>query len=390
MYQSVASELLSEIVAIRRDIHMYPELGFEEHRTTSVVADYLSKLPGFEVYRDITPTGVVGVLNGERTSYGVALRADIDALPIVEESGVPYSSRNTGIMHACGHDGHTAALLGAARVLSEQRDAIPGRVILIFQPAEEQLGGAREMCRAGVIERFGIKAIFGLHGWPGEPFGSVCVAEREAMAASDPLVIEIEGKGAHASMPHLSFDPIAAGADIVRTLLALPVRRHDPKVPSVLSFGAFHAGTKGNVIPDRASLLGTLRTLTPDVREYMMTLVEQTIRHVVALHGCTAKVRMEGGYPPVINTPAEVALVQNVAEKLVSKSGCSFQYPPVLAGEDFAYYLEKVPGAFYFLGLGDTSPLHNSHFDFEEKVLPLAVNMHATLALEWWRKASLS
>lgn len=373
----IPKPLLDSLTSLRQDLHAHPELGFQEVRTSTIVADYLRRLPHLEVHTGVAKTGVVGVLRTGRPGRCIALRADMDALPIEELGTHPYRSQNLGVMHACGHDGHTAALLGAATVLSAHLEKMVGSVVFLFQPAEERLAGARHMCEEGVLERFGVDAIYGMHGWPQIAEGTVCVAERAAMAASDGFTIELRGRGVHASSPHLGDDPFYALGHLLLALQSIPSRMIDARESVVVSIGAIHGGTLGNIIPETVTIRGTVRTLFPEVRERALALVEKVIQGITSTFNITATFDCSGGYPPVVNGPEERNIVLEAGRAL---GEVNYPSPPVMAGEDFSFYLQRVPGAFWFLGLGESVPLHAPTFDFNDSVLEKAVAMHCEIA----------
>lgn len=379
----VSSDILARAIHIRHQLHSYPELGFEEYKTSELIAKELAALPGFSIHRDILPTAVIGILNEERSEKGVALRADIDALPIIEKTNLPYASRRKGFMHACGHDGHTAALLGAAVVLSEKRAEIPHRVIFVFQPAEESLGGARKLVNKDIISTYGIAAIFGFHGWPGTEVNKILSRTGPFMASADPIEVIINGTMCHASMPSRGADPILAGAMVVQHLISIPNRQLSLEEPSILSIGVFQAGNRGNIIPETSMIKGTLRTFSSTQRLRAHELIRQSVECITKAHNCTATLGPFEGYPVLKNTPKEVALLKKSASAIKGRPMDDFHSTPVHASEDFSFYLQKVPGAFWFLGLGETAPLHNELFDFNDTVLETAIRMHVETASTW-------
>lgn len=373
----IPKPLLHTLINIRRDLHAHPELGFKETRTSHIIAQSLRALPNIEVHTGVADTGVVAVLRTGRPGRCIALRADIDALPIDEASELPYRSTHPGVMHACGHDGHTAALLGAATILSGHADQLSGNVVFLFQPAEEQFAGAKHVCDEGVLERFEIEAIYGMHGWPGVPQGTVCVAEDAAMAASDGFTLKLRGKGVHASTPHLGTDPFYALGHLLLAIQAIPSRMTDARESVVISVGAIHGGSVGNIIPENVTVHGTVRTLFPEIRQRTLALVEKVVQGVAQTFDVGVSFDHGGGYPPVVNTARERNIVVLAAEQMGS---LNYPYPPVLAGEDFSFYLERIPGAFWFIGLGDRAPLHAPNFDFNDAVLERAITMHCQIA----------
>jgi amidohydrolase len=371
--------LVEKIKTIRQDLHKHPELGFEEFRTSTLVANYLRKLPNVEVHTGIGKTGVIGVLKSESPGPCIALRADMDALPIEETNEVPYRSTSSGIMHACGHDGHTAALLGAATLLAENKSCFSGQVVFVFQPAEEGLGGAKVVCNTGILESLKVKSIFGLHGWPGVEAGVVCVSENSTMAASDGFFLTISGSGVHASTPHLGKDPFYVLGHLILGLQGIPSRIIDAQESVVISIGSVHGGTMGNIIPETVTVRGTIRTLKHSVRTDVLSAMKEMVSGMATTFGVSISIDCSNGYPPVINTSNERDVVRRAATTL---GDLLYPFRPVMAGEDFSYYLEQFPGAFWFLGLGNCPQLHNSNFDFNDQVLEKAIKMHCQIVLE--------
>lgn len=376
-----AEELTTQLIQWRRDFHRHPELAYQEHRTSQVIRDYLESL-GIQTRR-VAGTGLVGMLEGGSSGRTVALRADMDALPLKEEGAKEYSSANPGACHACGHDGHMAILMGVARMLSQKREHLPGRVVFLFQPSEERIpGGARRMIDEGALA--GVNAVFGLHLWQQLPTGSVASVPGPMMAAPDEFTIRIIGKGGHGSAPHLTVDPIAVAAHLVINLQTVVSRNVDPLKPAVLTVGTISSGTVFNIIPCDATLTGTVRTFDPAVRD----LLEKRIREVVA-GTCTtfeasAEIDYVRGYPALVNDPLMSELVLEVARKTLGPSRV-IDLDPVMGGEDFAYFLQEVPGAFMFFGMGDGTkhPHHHPGFDIDEASLPQAALLMSSLALEY-------
>lgn len=383
--------LIPELVATRRDLHRHPELGYEEHRTSERVASRLSEL-GFQVTRGLGKTGVVGRWPAAQTEGPtIAFRADMDALPIQEENTCDYASATPGIMHACGHDGHVAILLGFARWLS-QAPPLPGNVVLIFQPAEEGGGGAVPLIEAGVLDNPPVSAIFGLHLWSQVQVGAVGVKSGPFMAAADQFRIEVLGKGGHGAMPHQTTDAVLAAAQIVCALQNIVARRIDPQEAAVISVGTLHAGTAGNIIAERAEMQGTARSFLPEIRDSLPGLVEESARHAAAGLGARTTLDWERGYPPLFNHPRESDLVRRAAVALLGEAPV-LEGKPTMGAEDMAYYLEKVPGCFFWLGAGNPEkgidkPHHNPRFDIDEDALPLGVALFARIAREWFAEQS--
>ena len=358
---------LDEFVSIRRDIHQHPELAFEEHRTAKLVAEKLKEF-GYEVFEGIGGTGVVGVLKSGDSQLSIGLRADMDALPIQEQSGANWSSKHQGKMHACGHDGHTAMLLAAAKDIAKNKD-FDGTVNLIFQPAEEGGGGALRMIEDGLFERFPCDSIFAIHNMPGYPVGHFVFRDGSAMSSSDYVSIKIQGVGGHGGLPHKAIDPIVAGSSIVLALQTIVSRNTDPQQAAVITVGAFNAGHANNVIPSQATLELSVRALDPKVR----TDLEQRIKSLVIAQaesfGLTAEIEWKKGYAVLVNTSAETEFARNVAAGLFGEKNVTRQGPALTGSEDFAFMLERIPGSYLFIGNGDTPGscmVHNPAYDFND------------------------
>ncbi len=372
-----------EIKAWRRDIHAHPETAFEEDRTSDIVAGKLGDW-GIEVHRGLAKTGVVGVLHGNGDNgRAIGLRADMDALDIHELNDFSYRSKNEGKMHACGHDGHTAMLLGAAKYLSETRN-FDGTVYFIFQPAEENEGGGRVMVEEGLFERFPVEAVFGLHNMPGLPLGEIAMRTGPAMAAFDIFEITVTGKGTHAAMPHHGTDPVAVAAEIVGALQTISSRRVDPLDPVVVSVTQIHAGDTWNVIPQEAVLRGTSRTFSKETRDQVESDIERIVDGITAAHGASAKMTYERRYPALVNTAQETDLAARVAAQVVSGDKVTPEWPPLMGSEDFAYMLEAKPGCYIWLGNGaDVQPggcaVHNPYYDFNDEVAVIGASYWAKL-----------
>ena len=359
---------------IRRDIHAHPELAFNEHRTADLVARHLESL-GLEVHRGVGRTGVVGVLRSGRGLQAIGLRADMDALPIEERNAFAHRSRHAGCMHACGHDGHTAMLLGAAEVLAEHPD-FEGCVHFIFQPAEEGEGGADAMVDDGLFERFPMSSIYGLHNWPGLPAGQFALHSGPVMASADRFDIEISGRGAHGAMPHLGTDAVLAGAALVQAVQSVVSRTLDPLAPAVVSVTQFHAGDAYNVIPERARLGGTVRAFSEAVQAAIEAALQRLCAGVGASHGVNITLDYRRGYPPTINSPAEAAVCAEVAAALRGTQGVITNAPPSMGAEDFAFFLKHKPGCYVWLGNGPGEggcTLHNPGYDFNDELIPVGV-----------------
>ncbi len=358
-------------VELRRDIHRHPELGYQEQRTSDLVAERLAQW-GYQVTRGLGGTGVVGQLQRGQGRKRLGLRADMDALPIHETTGLPHASCHAGVMHACGHDGHTAMLLAAAKHLAEQGQ-FDGTLNLIFQPAEEGLGGAKRMMDDGLFERFPCDAIFAMHNMPGHPPGQLLLREGATMASSENITITLEGTGGHGAMPHCAADPVVAGAAIVMGLQTIVSRNVAPLHMAVITVGAFQAGQANNVIPQTATLRLSVRSLDRDVRRLLNQRISELVQASATAYGVTAQVDFQGGYPVLVNTPAETDLARTVARELVGAANVVPQTEPLTGSEDFAFMLEQVPGSYLFIGNGDASTgghgacmVHNPNYDFDD------------------------
>ena len=375
------ADLAPAIADWRRDIHAHPEILFDTVRTGALVAE---KLRGFgldEVVTGIGRTGVVGVIHGRARGSGrvIGLRADMDALPIVEATGLPYASRVPGAMHACGHDGHTAMLLGAAQYLAETRN-FDGTAVVIFQPAEEGGGGGREMVEDGMMERFGIQQVYGMHNMPGLPVGDFVMRPGPLMAASDDFTIEITGRGGHGAMPHETIDPVPVASHIVLALQTIAARNVDPLASAVLSVTSLRTDSDAfNVIPGRVELRGTARSLDPAVQDLIEARMEQIVTHTARAHGAEARLRYRRGYPVTANSPAETDFAARVARDLVGDARVDAEAPPVMGAEDFSFMLNARPGAFVFVGNGETAGLHHPQYDFNDELIPIGCSYWARL-----------
>lgn len=361
------------LVAFRRDLHAHPELAFAEHRTAQRVADALAAA-GIETHRGIGGTGVVGVLRGQPGGRTIALRADMDALSITERNAFAHRSTIAGVMHGCGHDGHTTMLLGAAQALASAAVAFAGTVLFIFQPAEEGEGGAAAMIADGLFERFEIDAVYGMHNWPGLAAGRFAVHEAAVMASADRFDICFSGVGTHAAMPHLGRDPVVAAAAFVQAAQSLVSRRLDPLAAGVVSITQFHAGEAYNVIPDRAQLSGTVRSFAPEVRRQLESELEQLARSIGAAHGIEVEFSFKPGYPATINTAVEAGQCARAVAALVGEQALERKLPPSMGAEDFADFLQHRPGAYIWIGNGPGEggcTLHNPHYDFNDDILGL-------------------
>jgi hippurate hydrolase len=369
-----------KIVALRRDIHREPELGFDTEKTAEKVLAAIDGLP-LEIETGVAQNGIVATLHGEGDGPTVALRADMDALPIHEDTGLPFVSEIDGRMHACGHDAHTSMLVGAAHTLSGMRDRLNGTVRFVFQPAEEGGGGGKVMVDEGVADD--VSSIFALHLWPGLPFGKVATKAGPIMAAADAFEMEIKGSGAHGAMPHLGADAVVIAAQVVTALQTVVSREVDPVEPAVLTVGEIGAGTAFNIIPEKARIGGTVRTLNADLREKMPGRIEELARGVARGMRGDAELDYRFSYPVTINDEGAAGRALNVAGELFGDESVLELSNPSMGAEDFAFFLEKVPGAFIWLGVGeDVSGLHTPQFAFDEEVLPRGSALLAALALE--------
>jgi len=363
------AELLPEITAWRRDFHQHPEILYDCHRTAGIVAEKLRAFGCDEVVEGIGQTGVVGVIRGRATGSGtvIGLRADMDALPITEATGAAHASKTPGAMHACGHDGHSAMLLGAAQYLAETRN-FDGTVVVIFQPAEEGGAGGKAMCDDGLIERFGITEVYGMHNWPGRPAGSFAIRPGPFFAATDQFVIDIDGRGGHAAKPHDTIDSTVTAAHLVTALQTIASRNVDPTQQLVVSVCSFQTSSQAfNVIPQRVQLKGTVRTMDADVRAMAETRIKALSEGIATSFGATATVDYLRGYPVMVNSPDQTDFAAEVARAV---AGSCDEAPLVMGGEDFAFMLEERPGAYILVGNGDTAMVHHPEYDFNDEIIP--------------------
>lgn len=373
------AELLPEITEWRRDIHAHPEILFETHRTSALVAEKLRAFGCDEVVTGIGRTGVVGVIKGRSVASGkvVGLRADMDALPIHEETGLDYASKTDGAMHACGHDGHTSMLLGAAKYLAETRN-FDGTVVVIFQPAEEGGGGGREMCADGMMDRFGIQEVYGMHNWPGVPAGTFAIRPGAFFAATDLFEIKLIGQGAHAAKPHDGIDPTVMASHVVLALQTIASRNADPVDQLVVSVTSFETSSNAfNVIPQSVTIKGTVRTMSKAMR----ALAEERIKAICTLQcqsfGGEADVNYMPGYPVMVNHETQTEFAADVARSVAG--GCA-EAPLVMGGEDFAYMLEERPGAYILVGNGDSAMVHHPEYNFNDDIIPAGCSWWASIA----------
>ncbi|MFT4742521.1 MAG: amidohydrolase [Yoonia sp.] len=369
------AELLPEITAWRRDLHENPEILFETHRTSAIVAEKLAAFGCDTIETGIGRTGVVGVIRGRTDTAGkvIGLRADMDALPILEATGLDYASKIDGAMHACGHDGHTAMLLGAAKYLSETRN-FDGTVVVIFQPAEEGGGGGREMCEDGMMDKFGIQEVYGMHNWPGLPVGSFSIRSGAFFAATDTFEIIVEGKGGHAAKPHETVDSIVVAAHTVTALQSISSRNADPVDQLVVSVTSIESSSNAfNVIAQRTHMKGTVRTMSKDMRALAEQRLAAIATSVSETFGAVAEVKYYHGYPCMVNHDAQTEFAASVAANV---SGACDDAPLVMGGEDFAYLLEERPGAYILVGNGDSASVHHPEYNFNDEVIPAGCS--------WW------
>jgi len=370
-----------EITGWRRDLHTHPELQYEVHRTAGLVEERLKEFGVDDIITGIGRTGVVGVIKGNNSTSGkvIGLRADMDGLPIHEMTNREYASKTDGVMHACGHDGHTAMLLGAAKYLAETRN-FDGTAVIIFQPAEEGGAGGKAMVDDGLIENFKIDEVYGMHNMPGLPVGEFAIRPGPMMAAADVFDIEIEGIGAHAAMPHEGIDPVIVGASIVQALQSIASRTVDPLGSVVISVTTFHAGTDAyNIIPRIVTLSGTVRTLSAEVRDTAEKRINEIVEHTAASYGATAKLKYMRDYPIVDNHPKQTAFATEVARGVVGNDRVDPDTPPLMGAEDFSFMLNACPGAYIFLGQGDSAGLHSPEYDFNDDIIPVGCSYLAKI-----------
>jgi hippurate hydrolase len=376
----------NELIEVRRDIHAHPELAFEESRTSSLVAEHLKKW-GIETHVGLAKTGVVGVINGKKNSgKSIALRADMDCLPMHEQNSFDHKSKSEGRMHACGHDGHTTMLLGAARYLAETRN-FDGTAYLIFQPAEEGGGGGEVMVKEGLFERFPANEVYALHNWPGLPPGQMAVRAGPVMAATDEVQITLRGRGGHGAMPHLVVDPVVAAAQVISALQTIASRNVNPVDAVVVSICSMQTSQLGafNVIPDFVRLVGTVRTFRHDTRDLAEQRVKQICSKIAEALGASAEIDYRRGYPATINSAREAQFAARVGERLFGRGNVFTEHEPTMGGEDFSYMLQARPGAYVFLGQGGAAGgcfLHNPNYDFNDEVIPLGAGYLAALVEE--------
>ncbi|OAV49604.1 amidohydrolase [Rhizobium sp. WYCCWR10014] len=369
---------LDEIIALRHDLHQYPELAFQELRTSKLVASRLSSW-GYEVATGIAGTGIVATLRRGEGKRRIGIRADMDALPIEEATGLAYASSNPGVMHACGHDGHTSILLAAARYLAESGN-FSGTLRLIFQPAEEIGAGARKMISEGLFERFPVDAVFGLHNWPGVPTGQFGFVAGPAMASVDKAIIKIIGKGGHGAEPHRTVDPVLASASFITALQSVVSRNVDPQEMAVVTVGSIHAGSASNVIPESVEMQLTMRAYNETVRQLLRERIPALARAQAESFGAEADVNYRLGFPALINHAAETTFARDVADDALGPAAIEKDFRPRTASEDFAFMLQANPGSYLFVGNGDSAPLHSAHYNFNDAIIAPAARYWVRLA----------
>jgi hippurate hydrolase len=383
------------IAAVRRDIHAHPELCFQEERTSDLIARQLTEW-GIPIHRGLGKTGVVGIVKNGTSSRAVGLRADIDALPMTEHNTFAHASRHPGKMHACGHDGHTAMLLAAAKHLAKNRQ-FDGTVYLVFQPAEEGGGGAREMIRDGLFDRFPMEAIFGAHNWPGMQVGQFALKSGPCFASSNEFKVTIRGKGAHAAMPHNGIDPVPVACQMVQAFQTIITRNKRPIDAGVISVTMIHTGEATNVVPDTCVMEGTVRTFTLPVLDLIEQRMKEVAHHTATAFGATCDFEFVRNYPPTINHPAETEFARRVMADVVGPDNV-LEFEPTMGAEDFSYFLLEKPGAYFLIGNGDGSHrigghgmgpcmLHNPSYDFNDDLIPLGATLWVRMAEQWLAQA---
>ncbi|MEM4988729.1 M20 aminoacylase family protein [Collimonas sp. H4R21] len=385
----------AELQAIRRDLHAHPELNYEEKRTSDVVARKLTEWQ-IPIVRGLGVTGVVGIVKNGSSNRAIGLRADMDALPMQELNTFPHASQHQGKMHACGHDGHTAMLLGAAHHLAQHRN-FDGTVYLIFQPAEEGGGGAQRMIDDGLFEQYPMEAVFGMHNWPGMPAGSFGVTPGPMMASSNEFEVIVKGKGSHAAQPHKSIDPVMVAVQIAQSWQTIVSRNTNPNDPAVLSVTQIHSGSATNVIPDEATLIGTVRTFSVAVLDVIEARMREIAQHTAAAFGAEVEFKFHRNYPPLVNHAKETAFVVEVLQAMVGNGNVNPQVEPTMGAEDFAFMLQNKPGCYVFIGNGEGAHrdgghglgpcnLHNASYDFNDDLLPIGASYWVNLAETYLKK----
>lgn len=372
------ADFAADMTAWRQHLHTIPELGFDCPKTAAFIKERLEEFGVDEIHTGIAQTGIVAIINGTGEGRTVGLRADFDALPIMEETGVDYASTHPGKMHACGHDGHTATLLGAAKYLAETRN-FSGRVALIFQPAEEDGGGAQVMCAEGMMDRFDIAEVYGIHNMPGADLGTFHTTPGPIMAAVDSFTIKINGRGGHGAMPHETADPVVAACGIVQAIQTISSRNVHSAQEKVISVTQIHTGTASNIIPDTAMINGTVRTFDKDVKALIRKRMDEIVQGQAASYGVTAELDYEEGYPATVNAEAQTGFAAGIARDVVGEANVDAESPKVAGAEDFSYMLEERPGAYLFLGAGPGAGLHHPKYNFNDEVAPIGASFFVQL-----------
>lgn len=383
-------QIVPSMIELRRDVHANPEPGFQEFETAGKILQKLEAIPRIHIRKNVAETGIVATLGRDKSGPCVALRADMDCLPIEEETGKTYASKRPGYMHACGHDGHTACLVGSALVLAQSRDELEGPVKFIFQPSEERDAGAQQMCREGALEDPPVDAIFGLHCHTGKrlPLGEIALCRGAAMAGSGDFKITVHGKGGHAAHPHTCIDPIYVGTQIVNALQSIVPKSTDPFTRSVVTVAKFHAGTATNIIPNQAVMEGTFRALSAEVLKNTAERIKELSKQTATAYGADVTVTIEEGYPVLINHEKSTAIFENISRNVLGEKRVKTNHLPLMGSEDFAYYTERIPGTFWFLGTRPPGvmdyPLnHHAKFDFNDDALAIGMEMHCEVALRF-------
>jgi hippurate hydrolase len=372
------ADFASDIATWRQHLHTIPELGFDCPKTAAFIKERLEEFGVDEIHTGIAQTGIVAIIKGRGAGRTVGLRADFDALPITEETGVAYLSTHAGKMHACGHDGHTAMLLGAAKYLAETRN-FAGRVALIFQPAEEEGGGAQVMCAEGIMDRFDIAEVYGIHNMPGGEEGTFYTRPGAIMAAVDSFTIKINGRGGHGAMPHETADPVVAACGIVTAIQTIISRNTHSGAERVISVTQIHTGTASNIIPDTAMINGTVRTFDAETKATIVERMAQIVQGQAASYGVEAELEYEDGYPATVNAEAQTAYAAGIARDVVGEAHVEADFAKVAGAEDFSYMLEERPGAYLFLGAGPGAGLHHPKFNFNDEISPVGASFFVRL-----------
>ncbi|UVK38066.1 amidohydrolase [Mesorhizobium sp. AR10] len=381
LHNDPVAALAPDVIAWRHHIHANPELGFDEHETARFVADRLRAFGLDEIHEGVGGTGVVGVLRSGSGSRAIGLRAELDALPVMERTGLPYASEKPGVMHACGHDGHTSMLLGAAKLLSDTR-AFDGTVYFIFQPAEENEGGSMRMIEDGVFERFPVEGVYAVHNWPGVPLGTIATRVGPMMAAVDNFELTFEGTGAHAAMPQLGDDPILAAGAFIQAAQRIVSRSVDPQTALVVSITQIHGGNVGNIVPGTVWLQGTCRFFEPALSHHCEKLIGDIAQGIASAHALASKLTYKKGYPPVINTSEATARAVEAAASVVGREQLETEFNPSLGCEDFAYMVREAGGCYAWIGAGDVGPgegLHGDRYVFNDAIVPIVLRYYVTL-----------